>query len=112
MIARGRRRIEELAATERCSAVDADHEAGPRPTTREEVLDHLRDGWAERREVPPHIELTGSSLDQGDRRVALVRLIIVPRRSVDSDRPLERVAKRVLPQELTPDRRILEAPHQ
>src|SRR5205823_13547893 len=64
---------------------------------------------AEGRPVPPHVELARVTLDDVDRRVAPVGLVLVTRRDVDPERSLVRIAERVPAQRLGDDDVLVEA---
>src|SRR6266480_551826 len=106
----GSRGIEELAPAERGPAVDPRDDDGRRPAACEEVVCELRVVPAERRAVPPHVELTGEPLDHVDRREPLARVVVVPGRDVDPQWSVGWVPERVAPERLALDRVLLEPP--
>src|SRR5205823_2338233 len=63
----------------------------------------------ERGAVPPHVQLPGESLDGVDRGVPAPRVVVVPGRDVHPQRPVGRVAERVVLERLPVDRVLLDA---
>ena len=87
-----------------------------RPETRgrrlaggEELVHQLRRVLAEGRAIAPHVELSGQALDQVDRGVAVLGLVVVAGRRVDPERSHVWIAERVPFKRLTLERVLFEA---
>ena len=109
VVAAGARRVHELAPPDGGPAVDPDQDAGRRVAGREEPVGQLGEVQPERGAVVPHVHLARVALDHVDARVAVVALVVVPRRDVDRDRTDVRVAERVALQHLALDRPLVHA---
>ena len=98
VIAAGAGRVEELAAAEGRPGVHPHDHAGWRLANREQLVGELGEVAAEGGAIAPHVELTGQPLDHVDGGVAPLRLVVVAGRHVHPERPLVRVAERVVAQ--------------
>ena len=98
----GAGRVDVLAAAVPGPGVDVDHERGRRRPAREHLISGLDERLPERAAVSPHIDITAiSHYDVNDRVTAIaVLLVVVARRQVDQNRPFERIAQRIAPQQL------------
>ena len=109
VVAARARRVEKLAAAERSPGVDPNQHRRRRLARGEELVHQLRRVLAERRAVAPHVELARQALDQVDRRVAALALVVVAGRHVDPERPHVRVAEDVPSQGLALESVFFEA---
>ena len=100
-------RVEELRAAVGRPGVDEDDERGRAAVVGEERVDELEHVRAERRAVPPHVDLAGVPLDQVDRRQ---RRLVGARRHVDPERPPVRVAEPVAAERIALELVLVEAP--
>src|SRR6185312_15927096 len=101
-------RVEKLAAAERRPGIDPDQKSGRRFSRCKELVHQLGRVLAERRTVAPHVELSGEALDQVDRRVPALRLVVVPGRHIDPERSYMWIAKRVVLEGRALERMFLE----
>jgi hypothetical protein len=92
VVAAGARRIDELAAAERCPAVHHRNPARRDGGIAEQRIDELNGRQALRTAVAPHVELTAEALDEVDDRKP-ARVVAWGR--VHPERPYARIAERV-----------------
>src|SRR5437016_5437634 len=93
VIAARRRRVQELASTERCPAVHPHYDAWWCLALCEQLVNKFWKVLSERCAVAPHIKLPGEALDLVDGRVASAGLLIVVGGEVDPQGPLVRVSQ-------------------
>lgn len=94
----GSRRVDELAAAVGRPGIDVHHDRRRRLPRGEHSVSGLDERLSERGAVAPHAQLPGVALDDVDRRVTAVRLVVVSRRHIDPQRALMGVPERVAPQ--------------
>ena len=102
-------RVEELRAAVAGPGVDEGDDRGVSPRLREPRVDRLEHRRGERLAVAPHVDLSGHSLDEIDRWIAPIRLVVVARRGVDVERAPMRIAERVAGERLGVDRQLVDA---
>jgi hypothetical protein len=109
VVAARSRRVQELAPAERRPAVDVDQDRGGHVSSGEEVVRELGEVLAERGTISPHVELARKPLDDINRRVSALGVVVVAGREVDPERPRARVAERIPLKSLALHLRFLEA---
>jgi hypothetical protein len=77
------RGVDELAAADRRPAVHPHHDARRDLSPGHALVGQLREVLAERRAVPPHVQLPGEPLDLVDGGVPALGLVVIPGREVD-----------------------------
>jgi hypothetical protein len=103
LVPAGGRRVQELAATIRCPAVSEDHDRWWHVAAVEQRIDQLLVRLAKRRPVQPHAGMSAVSGRYVDHRVPPAAVVAVSGRQVHQQRPLMRIAERVVPQQHTVD---------
>ena len=93
-------RVDVLAAPVRRPGVDVDDDAGRDLACGDPQVGGLREGLPEGRSVSPHLDVARVALEDVDGRVAAFGLVVVAGRDVDAERPLGRIAERVVAQRL------------
>jgi hypothetical protein len=104
----GSGRVNKLAAAVARPRVDVDDDRRRRLVAGEDGVGGLGKGLPEGLTVEPHADLAGVPLDHVDARVAAFQVVVVPRRRVDEQRPLVRVAQRVPLEKLAGDDALVE----
>jgi hypothetical protein len=95
VVAARARRVEELAAAQGRPGVDPHQDGGRGLAGGEELVHQFRRVLAECRAIAPHVQLSGQALDQVDRGVAVLRLVVVAGRRVDPERSHMWISERV-----------------